>query len=131
MSNKKPDYKALLEGNADDCGMLQKLVREVNSWNGALESYGVYDFDDDFFDTYFSGNPQEAAQATYFGNIRNWLDEYIRFNGYGNLESLTAYSYDKELAEGADEIIAEALHNIDNIDIDWIIDQLDLEASDG
>ena len=31
----------------------------------------------------------EAARAVYFGNIECWSDEYIRFNGYGNLESLS------------------------------------------
>ena len=51
-------------------------------------------FDDDFWETYFNNNPYEAARATYFGNIQNWNDEYIRFNGYGNLETTHRIDYD-------------------------------------
>jgi hypothetical protein len=51
-------------------------------------------FDDDFWETYFKDDPHEAARATYFGNIQNWNDEYIRFNGYGNLETTHRVDYD-------------------------------------
>lgn len=33
--------------------------------------------DDEFWDIYFGDDPQEAARATYFGDIRNWNDPYI------------------------------------------------------
>ena len=33
-------------------------------------------FDDDFFEIYFGNDPQEAARATFFGDIRNWNDPY-------------------------------------------------------
>lgn len=46
----------------------------------------IYDFDDDFFEIFFS-NPAEAARAVYFGEIESWNDPYIQFNGYGNLVS--------------------------------------------
>ena len=51
-------------------------------------------FDDDFWKNYFKDNPYEAARATYFGNIQNWNDDYIRFNGYGNLETTHSIDYD-------------------------------------
>lgn len=51
-------------------------------------------FDNEFFDIYFENNPYEAARATYFGNIQNWNDDYIRFNGYGNLETTHRIDYD-------------------------------------
>lgn len=59
-------------------------------------------FDDEFFEIYFSDNPQEAARATYFGDIRNWNDPYIRFNAYGNLETtfrIDYEPYDEEILE--------------------------------
>lgn len=56
----------------------------------------IYTFDEDFFDMAFS-NPMEAARAVYFGSIESWCDEYIRFNAYGNLESLSAYSAEGEI----------------------------------
>lgn len=48
----------------------------------------LYEFDDYFFNEFFSGKPEEAARAVYFGDIKNWNDPYIRFNAYGNLESV-------------------------------------------
>lgn len=59
-------------------------------------------FDDDFWEIYFKNDPYEAARATYFGNIQNWNDEYIRFNGYGNLETTNSIDYnlyDTEILE--------------------------------
>lgn len=52
----------------------------------------LYDFDEEFFEMAFEGKePMEICRATFFGNITSWSDEYIRFNGYGNLESLSEY----------------------------------------
>lgn len=62
--------------------------------------------DDEFWEIYFDDNPQEAARATYFGDIKNWNDPYIRFNAYGNLE--TTYKIDYEPYE--DEILEEWLN---------------------
>ena len=59
-------------------------------------------FDDDFWETYFKNDPYEAARATYFGNIQNWNDDYIRFNGYNNLETTNSIDYnlyDTEILE--------------------------------
>ena len=52
----------------------------------------LYDFDEEFFNMAFEGKePIEICRATFFGNIQNWSDEYIRFNAYGNLESLSEF----------------------------------------
>ncbi|MFR7590228.1 MAG: hypothetical protein ACLUVC_02200 [Longibaculum sp.] len=50
------------------------------------EEYHI--FDDYFFNTFF-GNPCNAARAVFFGNIKSWSDEYIRFDDYGNLKSFS------------------------------------------
>jgi hypothetical protein len=114
-------YKTILEDNKNNTELLRQLVQEVNSWDGSLDSYEVYDFDDDFFDTYFAGKPEEAARATFFGKIQSWMDEYIRFNGYGNLESVSEYAYNQELLSGADEIIDSALAVADSINLEDIL----------
>lgn len=62
--------------------------------------------DNEFWEIYFDDNPQEAARATYFGDIKNLNDPYIRFNAYGNLE--TTYKIDYEPYE--DEILEEWLN---------------------
>ena len=46
----------------------------------------IYTFDDEFFNMFFEGKPMESARAVLFGDV-NWTHEYIKFNGYGNLES--------------------------------------------
>ena len=52
----------------------------------------LYDFDEEFFEMAFENKGyMEVARATFFGNIESWSDGYIRFNAYGNLESLSEY----------------------------------------
>jgi hypothetical protein len=62
----------------------------LNLWNDYQDEISgeqqVYEFDDEFFETYFT-SPAEAARATFFGKIDNWSAKYITFNGYGNLEA--------------------------------------------
>ena len=62
----------------------------VSLWNDYQSEINgesqIYDFDDEFFETFFS-DPAEAARATYFGKIESWNAKYVQFNGYGNLEA--------------------------------------------
>lgn len=46
----------------------------------------VYENDDYFFETFFDGKVIEAVRACHFGDY-NYSDNYVKFNGYGNLES--------------------------------------------
>lgn len=63
----------------------------------------VESFDEDFFNMHYENNPYEAARAVHFGTI-NWSDEYIRFNGYGNLESLSESQIVEEAENAAEDI---------------------------
>ncbi|WP_297095584.1 antirestriction protein ArdA [uncultured Draconibacterium sp.] len=78
-------------------------------WNEYCQENGyeneIYNFDDDFFNTFLSDNPMEAFRLGCFSDI-NWNDDYIYFNGYGNLESVS---------DPSGEIDETAL-------IDWIIE---------
>lgn len=89
---------------ADESEQLS-IIREINGYNGSLDYLNWEDFDEEFFEICFS-DPIEAARATFFGDIRNWNDKYIRFNAYGNLES-TSYI------------------DIDESDIDEIVDAIE------
>lgn len=51
----------------------------------------VYSFDEDFFTTFFYNKPMEAARCASFGTL-NWSDDWITFDGSGNLESLASAS---------------------------------------
>ena len=97
---------------------LEKFTEEFNNlssnnkiaiYNEYCSEHGdtdkmLYDFDEEFFETAFGNDPIEAARATFFGNIQNWSDEYIRFNGYGNLESLSEYDAVEVAEDNVDDI---------------------------
>jgi hypothetical protein len=81
-NQKVRDY---LLNNVDE---LRQIANELNSWNGCLDHLDVHENDEDFFNTYFDGNPMEAVRAAHYGSY-SYNDDYVRFDGYGNLESLT------------------------------------------
>ena len=97
---------------------LEKFTEEFNnlSSNEKIAIYNEYcsehgnsdnmlhDFDEEFFEMAFGNDPIEAAKATFFGDIQNWSDEYIRFNAYGNLESLSEYDAVEEAEDHLDDI---------------------------
>lgn len=61
-----------------------------------------FTFDEEFFEISFI-SAYDAARAVHYGTI-NWNDDYIRFNGYGNLESLSEYDLSLEADDYIDEI---------------------------
>lgn len=71
---KEMDTEQLIELNNTYC-------REFNLYNNE-----VYENDDYFFETFFDGKVIEAVRACHFGDY-NYSDNYVKFNGYGNLES--------------------------------------------
>jgi len=46
----------------------------------------IWDNDEEFFNIFFGGKVLEAVRAVSYGEY-NYCDDYVRFNGYGNLES--------------------------------------------
>ena len=94
-----------------------EICKELNSWNGDLENFNVMENDEEFFDMYFEGKPAEAVRAAYYGNY-NYMDEYVRFNGYGNLESLNQWKLEQEIEFYINDIIDSLLRNYNNIYID-------------
>lgn len=75
-----------LEDFENESDNLLSLWNEYCSENRADDQ--IYNFDDDFFQTFLSNDPAKAFQMGVYSTI-NWSDEYIQFNGYGNLESLS------------------------------------------
>ena len=67
----------------------------------------VYSFEDpeEFINNSFS-SPYEAAMAVGRGHV-NLNDDYVYFNGYGNLETISEAEYLKKINENATEIIEE------------------------
>ena len=64
----------------------------------------IYVFDENFFETHFKNHPYDAARAVFSGNIQSWRDDYIRFDEYANLESLSEGEAENEVNYYLEEI---------------------------
>lgn len=111
----------------NDFNTLEEVVRELNSWNACLDYLEVYENDEEFFNMFFEGKPAEVARAIYYGDF-NYNDEYIKFNGYGNLETLSEYDYEELLEENIEEITENLIEyaefiSIDNEELDDLLSQ--------
>ncbi len=84
------------------------LVYSINSHDESLIDLEYHYNDDEFFDIYFGINTKEAVRAVCFGDYR-YNDDFVRFDGYGNLESASKYElmaeYDLYKDEIADKVI--------------------------
>ena len=100
----------------DNEDTLIDVVGELNSYNGCLDYLDFWENDEEFFNTYFNNNPMEAVRATYYGNY-NYNDDYVRFNGYGNLESFDEYAKNEEIKDNIDDIVDNLIEYYDYIEI--------------
>ena len=100
----------------NDLDTLKDVVSELNSWNACLDYLDVYENDEEFFEMFFEGNPMEVARAIYYGDY-NYNDEYIKFNGYGNLETFSKYDYEELLEENIEEITENLIEYAEYISI--------------
>ena len=108
------NIKNYLLGNEKE---LLNIVQDINSYNGSLDYLNFYENDEDFFNTFFVDNPMEVARATFYGNYK-YCDQYVRFNGYGNLESFDEYEAMKEVKSYIDDIVSNLLGCWEELDID-------------
>lgn len=92
---------------------LELMVREMNAWDGSFDNLAVYENDDEFFQIFFESKVMEAVRAVSYGDY-NYMDEYVRFNGYGNIESLTEYQWHQELKDEADDIVEQYLEMVED-----------------
>lgn len=97
------------------------LVNEINSYDRTLDYLSVYENVGDFFETFFRGDILEAIRAAVFGNYR-YTDEFVRFDGYGNLESFSGFEFESDFYDAIQEIVDWIIDNPNTIDLDWYID---------
>lgn len=107
---KKNEIREYLLNNED---ILLDVVSELNSWNGCLENLDFWENDEEFFNTFFD-NPMEAIRATYYGNY-NYNDDYVKFNGYGNIDSYSEYERIEEIKDSIDDIVENLIEYKDCI----------------
>ena len=93
--------------------VLISVVQELNGWNGCLEYLDFWENDEEFFETYFESKI-EIARAICYGDY-NYNDDYVRFNGYGILESFSEYDMIEKLKDDIDEIVENLIEYKDYI----------------
>lgn len=97
-----------------DIEELKEMVEEVNNYNGQLEEYRYYENNEDFFDDNYYNRPFEAVREAEDG-CYSYNDEYVRFDGYGNLESASEYEIEDNLQDNAQEIVEAYVDIIDKV----------------
>lgn len=93
---------------------LKEMVSELNSWDGSFDDLYYYENDEYFFEMMFGTKVDDAVRAVCYGNYE-YMDDYVHFNAYGNLDSCNEWEYEKEIEESAEEIIERYLEEIDNM----------------
>ena len=111
--NNYEEIKNYLLNHIDEIG---DIIIEINSIDGSLDFLEFFDNDEEFFNTFFYNNPTEAVRSAYYGDY-NYCDNYVRFNGYGNLESFNDYDLEKEYKEYIDDITKSLIEHYQQISI--------------
>ena len=96
--------------------VIGEIVSEINCLDGSLDFLEYWNNDEEFFNTFFYNNPTESVRCAFYGNY-NFCDKYVKFNGYGNLESFNDYDLEKEYKEYLDEITKLLLEHYQEISI--------------
>ena len=91
---------------------LDLMVREMNGWDESFDHLAVYENDDVFLQIFFENRVVDAVRAVSYGDY-NYMDEYVRFDGYGNIESLTECEWHRELEDEADDIVEQYLEMVE------------------
>ena len=119
---KKNEIREYLLNNEE---ILLDVVSELNSWNSCLENLDFWENDEEFFNTFFD-NPMDAIRATYYGNY-NYNDDYVKFNGYGNIDSYSEYERIEEIKDNIDDIVENLVECYYNIYINEELENLILK----
>ena len=107
------EIKDYLLNHVDEIG---DIIIEINSIDGSLDFLEYWNNDDDFFNTFFYNNPTEAVRSAYYGDY-NYCEEYVKFNGYGNLVSFNDYDLENEYKDYIDDILKALLKHYQEISI--------------
>lgn len=80
---------------------LLQACREANGYNGGFEFCNYYEDIEEVCDFM---NSYELARAIIYGDVTNVIDP-VRFNAYGNLETVTEYELEQEALDYIEELL--------------------------
>ena len=106
---------------------LADLLYTMNAYDGSFEESIYYDMD--LFDEFMANcTPSEIARMIYFGEF-NPNDDYFRFDGYGNLESLDWQAVSAVAEDLVDDILDHLVNDYDGdtpwADLTYMVDSED------
>ena len=110
------NIKNYLLDHVHEIDNMRSMISEINSIDGSLEYLDYWDNDEEFFNTFFPDNPMEAVRASWYGDY-NYCDDYVRFNGYGNLESFNDYDLEKKYEKYIDDIVKALIEHYQEMSI--------------
>ena len=96
--------------------VIGEIVNEINSLDGSLEFLKYWNNDEEFFNTFFYNNPMEAIRTSFFGSY-DYSDEYVKFDGCGNLSSANEHEIELEYKDYIDDIVNSLLDYYDKISL--------------
>ena len=113
------NLKSYLLNNMEE---LKMLVAEIIGYNGSLEYLEVYANEEYTINELFS-SPYDVLRSCYYGYY-NFNDSLLRFDGYGNIETLNEHEYELDIEDSIDDIICELLKVYNKIDVSEQIHEL-------
>lgn len=81
----------------DNFESLGSLYNDINNQDD-LNSSEYYPNDEEFFNIFYMDKPYDLVQAISYGDYK-CSDEFVTFNGYGNLKSVYEIPYEDDCAE--------------------------------
>ncbi len=89
---------------------LLAMCQEANSYDGSFDFCQIYDLEElaENMDAY------ELARAIIYGDVHGIVDP-VRFNGYGNLETVNSYMLVQDIRDYYLEELADWLENHEGI----------------
>ena len=108
-----------LEDEIVTVGMINEYLED----NNYMDDY-IYSFDE--IDDVLSGmQPFEIIRMAYFGSI-SWNDDYFRFNGYGNIETVNDYTIKNEYETDVKRWMIDTENYIDNTPAADVLENADV-----
>ena len=101
------NIKNYLLNHIDEIG---GIISDINSIDGSLDYLEYYENNEEFFNTFFYNNPTEAVRRSFYGDD-NYCDNWVKFDGYGNLKSVNDYELENEYRDYIDDITKSLLEH--------------------
>lgn len=101
--------KMLEKWDTFDFSTKLNIIYNIKRYDG---SFDYWENDEEFFERY-ANDPYELARAIYYGEY-NFMDEYVKVNGYGNIYSISEYELEKEFDDYKEDIIDTILEDTED-----------------